>query len=346
MSKIWAHEGFCVENNTVWFVPFCGGFLCEYNLARSELISVNVLCDDICKIDRYINTIKLKNKVFTVPSYTDFVCVYDVKNEKTYKYELIDRGVGNHYVAIGNEEEALVFPFNSSSMIRIHISSDIPQFEEIKVDINGFVSGIKYNDSIYLIKKDSGIYQYIDGNIMRISCVDGDTKFIDMAEMGCDKKLLLLDESGSFYIFAPDDNKIVKLSVTNNTYYSMTLRGEFIYAFPKKTGDYFDKYEIKTMTLIERYEVNSREKNDEWAWDAYSKVQLHNDKIYVMNIMHQCLMEINEDDTINYYSIDYPDFGMDVKLASIKSQKEKGVIKENAVTGIDLKLFISALNDL
>jgi len=340
--KIWAHEGFCVEKNTVWFVPLSSGILCGYDTTSSKLTFVKILCDNIYDIDRFYNTIKIENYIVTVPSFDDTVKIYDIKKDVIYDYKLTNTAFGNHYMATVYNNTVLVFPFNSISMVKISISDDKPVFEEIELNENGFVSCIQLNKKIYLLKKNNGIYTYDNDKISPIASADSNIMFTDMALIDEDK-LLLLDNAGRFFVFSISKREIVKLFDSNTSYYSIAIRDGFVYAFPNKSGDFFDKYNIENMKLCERYAVKQNATNDAWPWDAYSKAIVCDGKIYVMNIFHQCLMRIDENDAITYYSIDYPDVGEDVKANSLKHEMEKGFLTESSMTGIDLPFFVSLL---
>lgn len=76
---VWAHGGFTIKKTSIWFVPYNCNFLCEFDMKKKTINTVELLpyvsnCADLC-----LNTLNYKKYIVTVPSYSNSVCIYNTE---------------------------------------------------------------------------------------------------------------------------------------------------------------------------------------------------------------------------------------------------------------------------
>ena len=341
-KMIWSQEKFIVEGRKLWFVPYSAGILCQYDLDSRNMSLVKVIDDDIDSIDRYVGIDKVGENIILTPSYSDDISIYNCNRDLFCKYHLPKSTAGKFFSTCILDDSVYMFPFSLHTIIRIQFGCDGPEYEEIPTEVNEFISCLQNGNSIFLVRQTGELYRYDyrNNNFSLIKKIDA--VFKEIVNIS-DDEFLILDSKGAFYKYSVSMNDLSKLCECKTVYHGITIRKGFVYAFPEQSGDYIDKYNLEDPYSPEQIEINVGEPDVSWKYHAFSRAFTFDSEIYVMNVKNQCLVEIDEKDSIREYNIEFPELEEKDKIELLRAGIKRGSVLENRVTGMDLKHFISAI---
>lgn len=341
-NYVWAHESFDIYDGVVWFVPYYIDLLCGYSLIKKKIVSVVNLPELYSDEDRYLNVKAVDGNLIIIPSYSEYIHIYNIKTQKFYSHK-VSKGLSAKYFQCYNEDGVIyVLPYTSKDMIKIELrKDDIPNFEEVPFSYKNCVSCVLTHEGVYSVNRSDGILFRSKGGAEEEYHEKG-TILTDLAYLD-DKYLVVADASGRICKFNKNLHEIEYWFDVGSEVHSLALCNERLMIFPERENDFFWVFDLNNYELLKKF-VDVKTEYKHGIFNSFSKAIVDGDFVYVMSPYHEMLIEVNASDLhINKHYIKIPNINDEQKMIIVDAESKRGYVKENDAIGVDLAFFLSLL---
>ncbi len=342
---IWAHESFDINEGIVWFIPYGIDLLCGYSIDEKKVIFTKILPNFSGKSDRYLNVKYVEGNIIMIPSYADFIYIYNIRNDKLFSNNVNKYPSARFYQCINDGNSVIVYPFEADSYIRIVLNNEEePLFEKVSIKHNKIVASVLANGKKYGVNRNKYVLDLTKDSVL-VECID-DQKvvFTDIVDFDS-KYMVVADSNGGIYRLDMFNNALEKWFNVDGKVHSVAYCGNQLVIFPETENRFFWIYDL-IGEAIKKVSLNLNNCNKKWTYNAFSKAIVKDGYVYVMDIYDESLLKINLTDlSVSAFYIQIPELTYDQKATIYGLCRKDICLAENKIEEIDLDFFLSYVCD-
>ena len=124
IGSFFAPNGFDIDNEILWFVPYSDRLLCGYSIREKKIVCVKIIPEEIENPALIRNVLISENRVYLVPSIINHIYVYDIKKNKFESILIeINNNQMNFYAAHIYKDNLFVFPAKNIFVLKINLKN-------------------------------------------------------------------------------------------------------------------------------------------------------------------------------------------------------------------------------
>lgn len=313
---IWSNDGFDVDNNHVWFVPFEINILCKYSM-KKRIVEEYFVLDD-CDEGAVYNVKIWNDSIVAIPARSKNLTIFQankIKGHKVSEKSRLEEKYGRSLIIKGS---LYIFPISEPFVIKC--STD--KLEKINFSYGFVTSCGLIGDEIYFTNHKNTLFKTDENfeNTMRLG-ISGTEDICCVS--GFQDTLFVLTPEGEAWSLNVRDftavNKIARLE--EDDYWSDCIYlNEELFLFPYKDCSKIWIYNFVSKEM--KYLALNRDEyfNDLWQYNSFGHPVEKDGKIYVMSPKHRAFFIIDPCEKIADRCHIFLKIGEDERLMMLKKK--------------------------
>ena len=290
---VWSNDGFALDKDYIWFVPYEINVLCKYNINKKIIDEYYLLNDCMAEEAAVYNTTIWNDRVVAIPARSKNLVVIKNNEKKEYSVDEENLGKEKYRCCVGLKNDIYIFPLGEQYIIKYY--SD--QIEKIKFSYGAIVSCTVLKNNIYFINSENRLFKTNESfcNIVPLD-VTGVIHVCACNAFG--EGVLLLTKEGKVFWASADmletgeTSAIVQMN-TGDYWGTCLCMEEKIVLFPYYDCTKIWIYDCETK-LMDSIDIEMDENfNEEWTYNSFGSPIERNGNIYFMSPKHRAFFEIN-----------------------------------------------------
>ena len=294
---LWPLNNFCLIDSNLWFVPYWGGVLCQYDLDERKINSIIEIPEISMPNNSFYGIVQMKQNLILYPGFGEDLCIYNMER-KTFDSFAFPRNSGmtfeSFYLYENFNNFVYLFPYAYRKIIEIRNIDNNWAFKSYECNYDNICDTTVTRDAIFFVN--------LTDKIMRFDCNNRQLTEITapVEEKLCfrnilritDNQLLLITNTGIGYRYTLTGCTMDKIFDLKSEICSAVISSEKIYLFPK--GEDIKLYVVdikKDEKLV--IEIDKGEYYKKWFGPSFSNCIVYGNKIYVFNTFTQALYILN-----------------------------------------------------